>query len=94
MSDMDKVLNCPMGDNDAGAKTIKGYLKALLVKIWEEGESFGGKRPFGNSGWEHEIYTALVKGSLIEGTIDEYGNLDDYQGKEANALIFSAIGAM
>ena len=39
-----------MGVNDADAENIGEYLKALLSAVWHEGESFSGKRPFGNSG--------------------------------------------
>ncbi len=54
------VLDLEMITNDAEAKTIRDYLKALVTRIWEEGEGFSGKRPFGNSGWEYELYGTLV----------------------------------
>jgi hypothetical protein len=39
-------------DSDAGDNiTIRDYLRILLETLWEEGEGFSGKRPFGNSGW-------------------------------------------
>lgn len=53
------ILSIPMGDNDAGAATIRQYLVALANTVWWEGEGFSGKRPFGNSGWEHEMLEAL-----------------------------------
>lgn len=37
------VLDTPMEENGSGADTIRGYLKALLTRLWEEGEGFGGK---------------------------------------------------
>jgi len=69
------ILNLPMQENDAGAATIRDYLKALLHVIWSEGEGFSGKRPFGNSGWEHEIGTTLVLAKVAKGkyTIDQDG---------------------
>lgn len=94
MSDIDKVLNCPMGENDAGAETIKGYLKALLVKVWAEGECFGGKRPFGNSGWEYELYHALAAEGLISADLDDDGDVEDCDTEAANQLILSAINAL
>ncbi len=59
------VLACPMAQNDAEAATVRDYLKALLRGVWNEGEGFNGKRPFGNSSWEYEVFSALAKGKLI-----------------------------
>lgn len=51
---MINILDILMGENDAGALTVRDYLKALLRRLWLEQEGFSGKRPFGNSGWEDE----------------------------------------
>lgn len=91
---MQEVFDCPMLENDAGAKTIKGYLKALLKALWAEGEGFSGKRPFGNSGWEYDLYRALVAGKLVEGSLDEEDCIEHVDTKHANALIFDAIKAL
>ena len=52
-----EILDLPMDpdSNDAGASSIRGYLKTLLTTLMAEGEGFSGKRPFGNSGWEYEL---------------------------------------
>lgn len=71
-----------MQENDSGAYTVKGYLKALLIAVWDEGESFSGKRPFGNSGWDYDILTALVDAGLAK----------DYPS--ATKLVFKAITAL
>ena len=94
MESFDKVLNCGMGHNDAKASTIREYLLALLRKLWNDGEGFSGKRPFGNSGWEYEIYTALVSNSLIDGKLDSDGYVQDCDTTEANRLILGAISAL
>lgn len=47
--------------------TIRSYLELLLITLLKEGESFSGKRPFGNSGWEYDLYDALAKAGLIHG---------------------------
>lgn len=60
------VLDCPMGPNDANAETVRDYLKALLLKVWVQGEGFSGKRPFGNSGWEYDVTDALVEAGIAE----------------------------
>lgn len=63
-----QILALPMGDNDAGADTIRGYLIELLAAVWREGEGFSGKRPFGNSSWEWELYRPLVRANVIAGS--------------------------
>lgn len=80
---MEKVLNMPMGPNDANAPTIKKYLMYLLLRLWEEEEGFSGKRPFGNSGWKLEIYDALYPGNLTDMT--------DQDKKDCDRLINAAI---
>ena len=88
------VLDIPMQENDSGADTIKGYLKALLEKIWEEGEGFSGKRPFGNSGWEYDLYKPLVRSGLVEGSVDEYGCINSFDRSAADQIIYDAIDAL
>ena len=89
-----QVLEIPMGENDAGAETIKGYLIALLEKLWADGERFGGKRPFGNSGWEFELYKPLLVAGAVHGTLDEYNDIQEIDSDAADKLIFAAISAL
>ena len=86
-----KILDLPMSENGAEAKTVRDYLKKLLLGVWEKNECFSGKHPFGNSGWEHEIYAALVKGGAIEGTLDEDGWIDTIDADAANKMISKVI---
>lgn len=88
------ILDIKMQKNDANAETIKDYLKALLTELWKEGEGFSGKRPFGNSGWEFEIYTALIVAGVVKGKLDDDGYLDSVDEKSANKLIFEAIDSL
>ncbi|MBS3648836.1 hypothetical protein KEU06_09480 [Pseudaminobacter sp. 19-2017] len=76
-----KVLNLKMPGNDADAETIRDYLKALLKALWAEGEGFSGKRPFGNSGWEYDLYQVLEKIGFTDRAVQ-------------NAFIFEAIKAL
>lgn len=85
-----EILALPMEENDSGATTVRGYLKALVTELWSEGESFSGKRPFGNSGWEYELYRPLVKAGLVGDDGDGYPQ----DTLEAAALISSAIEAL
>ena len=77
--------------------TIREYFVELMLELWKEGESFSGKRPFGNSGWEHDIYAGLIEANHIKGTIDEDGyidELDDDQRKKADKMILKALQSM
>jgi hypothetical protein len=77
----EEILNVKMAENDAEAGTVKEYLKKLLEALWDEGEGFSGKRPFGNSGWEYELYGALE---------DAGASSED----DTRKMIFEAINAL
>lgn len=90
MKDYQYVLALPMEDNDANAKTIGEYLVMLLAALWDRGESFSGKRPFGNSGWKYDLYIPLVRARLVKGSfIDDY--LDEFDILAAQKLISETI---
>lgn len=89
--DLDTVLVHPMLDNDAGADTVADYLHSLLWKLWQEGEGFSGKRPFGNSVWECDLYVPLIAGEFIEGELDEDGYVNWCDEGTGNDLIFQCI---
>lgn len=72
--------------------SIRNYFKELLCKLIEEEEGFSGKRPFGNSGWVHDLVKALVQAKAIKGTYDEeYDSADDYSWGEFYKVIFDLI---
>lgn len=90
------ALNVVMGPNDAGDDdiTIRDYLRVLLETLWDEGESFSGKRPLGNSGWEYDLYGPLVKAGFIQGRIDEDGYVDEiYREGDAREFVRKVIAA-
>lgn len=94
---MKEILDLEMTRNDIQAKTVKDYLKALLIGVWEEEEDFSGKRPFGNSGWKISIYRTLAKHGIIAGKLDNDGNVtsvdfDEYD--KADKLISEAIKSL
>ena len=62
--------------------TIHNYLKKLLSKLWEEGEGFSSKRPFGNSGWQLDLLMVLIEKDIIIGVIDSDGYLDSISDEE------------
>lgn len=88
------ILDLPMEMNDAGATTIRAYLQALLTKLFQEGECFNGKRPFGNSGWMYDLYKPIIKAGLAEGTFDEDGNVEDCDAESIEEFIFQAIESL
>jgi len=88
------VLDLSMSENDAGARSIRGYLVALVACIWKEGERFNGKRPFGNSCWESELEAPLIKAGLITGSFDEEGWIKECDSKTARRIIDEAIQAL
>lgn len=77
-----EILKLKMKPNDSGAKTVGGYLASLLTTVLEEQEGFSGKRPWGNSGWEYDLYEPLIKAGLVKGTFDEDGYLDRFNNNE------------
>lgn len=91
-----QVLDTPMDDhsNTAGASTVRGYLVMLLVALWEQKEQFGGKRPFGESGWQYDFYVALGKAGYIAYREDANGDIDHVDKALANILIEEAIDAL
>lgn len=90
-----EILNIEMQPNDANSATIGGYLQKLLASVWENGECFDGKRPFGNSGWEYELYQALAMAGKIKHTYDDiYDDYDNYDKGAANKLISEAIKSL
>lgn len=83
---------------DAGGDmTLREYLGALLTELWSDREGFGGKRPFGNSGWEYDIYRVLIREGAVAGTLDDDGYIEEIgvdAKKAANAIVFGLIAQM
>jgi hypothetical protein len=79
---------------DGQRQTIKGYLMELLATLWREGDSFSGKRPFGESGWQYPVYISLVKVGVLEGGFDKYDTLIDFDRKKADQMISELINSL
>lgn len=89
-----EILAIPMQRNDAGAATVGEYLVKLSAEVWREGECFSGKRPFGNSSWELEVYEALARAGAIVGRIDTDGYLEDFDEPGARVRVDAAFKAL
>jgi len=80
-------------DSDAGENlTVREYLHKLLETLWAEGEGFSSKRPFGNSGWELDLFNPLwTAGILPCDVIENDLNPTQAQRREAEAYVYELI---
>jgi hypothetical protein len=86
------VLDLEFKSNDLGKKvTIRQFFFELMKTLWIKQEEFSGKRPFGNSGWDGDLISCLVKNKLIKGKLDEDGYLEDYDNKEVDKFVMAQI---
>lgn len=87
------LIDVPMVENDVNAKTVGEYLKMLLLCLWAEAEQFNSKRPFGNDGWQYDVYASLIKARYEIGELDEDGDVQEVDYAKADKLITDAIDA-
>lgn len=97
-----KALKLTFNDREwGGERTIKEWLKDLLSTLWEQGEGFSGKRPFGNSGWESTFQIVLIQNGCVIGAITSYDDEDEecrevtsIDEKAYNQFVFDMIEAL
>ncbi len=82
------VLDLPLPGNDADAATVREYLVELLRTVWVGG---AGVRPFGNSGWQHDLYIPLMQAGLIAGELDEDDYVASMDTAAGDRIILAAI---
>ncbi len=92
ISQTERILSCPVGENEANAGTVREYFVNILTKMWTDPET-DGKRPFGDSNWQNDIYTALGREGIIECHFDEDGDLDGVD-PGADRVILEAIQSL
>lgn len=88
----EEILNIKL--DLGGAKTIREYFVMCAAALWQEGESFSGKRPISDSSWQTDIYIALVRAGAVQGVIDEDGELDECDYDAADEMVTEAIESM
>lgn len=90
-----EIKSCPMDPetNDAGASAVGEYLIKVLETVWTD-ENASGKRVFGNSFWQHEVYGALARQGLIIGSFDDEGYLESLDKPMALASVMLAIRSL
>ncbi len=75
--------------------SFKEYFKALVSQVWKDGEGFSGKRPWGNSGWQHDVYEILASEGVVPGRMDEEGKyIECTDVRAADRYILEMIQAM
>lgn len=91
MSNLDLRFECRDLDREV---SIREYLRELLSALWHDGECFSGKRPFGNSGWEYDLYLPLIVAGVIGGNLDEDGYIHDVDASAGHKVIAELIREM
>lgn len=90
-----EILGLLVGGYDFPKKmTIRGYLKELLVTLWNEAENFSGKRPFGNSDWQYDLYIPLIRAKIIKGKLDEDGYVEECDTEAGDKIIKKCIKSL
>ena len=89
-----QVLDLELPPDTDGGSTVRAYLIALLDALWSEEEGFSAKRPFGNSGWQYDVYLPMIRAGMIDGQIDGDGYVDRCDVQAADRLILAAIAAL
>ena len=91
MPEIEDVLNFVHSQWDLGECSIRHYLVELAKQCWIQEDGFGGKRPFGNSGWKLDVCFALAEGGFVTGTKDEDGYWEDVDMEKAEAIILACL---
>ncbi len=95
------VLNCPMVESltpprglPYDAPTVGIFLTSMLSHLWRERHLFDGKRPYGASQWEYDVYAALGKAGFVECSFDEDGFIEEVDSALADELVAGAIESL
>ena len=81
--------------SDAGeCLTLRAYLGELLSCVWSQRESFSGKRPWGNSVWQRDVYKEMVLAKLLPGMVGADGYLETIDEDEARDFLLGCIAYM
>jgi len=84
----DELLELKFESRDlARTLTIAEFFRELMLEFWFDPEGFNGKRPFGNGGWEFDIYAGLIKAGAVAGELDEEGCVNDVDQRAADELV-------
>lgn len=88
----EEIFKLPVMRHDLGASIPLGeYFYQLFTMLWNENESFNAKRPWGNSGWDYDVYVTLIKHGLISGSLDEDDYIESFNIEEASQYVLNEI---
>lgn len=91
VSTYDKALDLRFTHEKLGDVSLREFFCNLLVKLWGERGEFSGKKPWGNSGWDEPVYTALIKAGIIYGELDSKGCIKRCDFDEGSEFISNMI---
>nr|WP_016355651.1 hypothetical protein [Pseudomonas migulae]AGC70405.1 hypothetical protein pD2RT_051 [Pseudomonas migulae] len=96
--DNSQLLNLIWDFPQVGRTTIRGYLCAVLARLWKEKNDFTYKHAFGFSHWERDLLPPLIEAGAIESIAEDFeGDLSSAlleQSARLDALIASLIPMM
>jgi hypothetical protein len=78
------LLAVELGDNDSDKATLGGFLVGMI--------DLDGKRPYGNSGWQYDLFAALIRAGKLEGALDGDGYVETCDYDRGYELIAEAAG--
>lgn len=88
------ILDTPL-KSQGSDYTIRTLFKDILDALIDEADSFSGKRPLGDSGWQGEIAADLIDQSILEGEVtrDRDGDIEEvfFDFKDFDAVMHMAI---
>lgn len=85
---LDLEVENPVG---SGSITIREYFRLLLSTLWKKEKKFNGGAPFIDFGWREDIYVALVKADIVDGDVDEEGDVGWFDKIRAEAIVLEMI---
>lgn len=88
------LLDLVITDSDVGDVKLRSYVHQLFEALWQQVDSFSGKRPFGSSDWQWRVYAAMGRAGYVEAVFDDYGDLEAVDMKRADALVIRATQAL
>jgi hypothetical protein len=90
----EKILSLSVYFNDEENEevTIRDYLYKIMHSLWRNPEAFKSVAPFGVYDWQHDFYITLIDNGVVNGALEENGDVLDIDFDEVDTLMFNIIG--
>jgi hypothetical protein len=88
----DKILDTEI-TVEGRQTTLRKEIWKLGTDVWKRQQGFSGKRPYGDSGYYHNVVRGLVEKRLVPGVMKNEGTDDDpwwyadFDWKEVDGII-------